>query len=126
MTNKVYQCGALIGMNVQNHWEQIHGTKAAEAVSWYRPHLETSLELIDRAAPDFSASIIDAGGGESTLVDGLLARGCKNVTVHDVSQIAIDVTNNRLGEASERVKWLVADITKAELMYGTTAQYFIS
>jgi SAM-dependent methyltransferase len=115
MINKVYRCGPPMGMNVQNHWEQIYGTKAPEAVSWYRPHLEISLKLIERAAPDFSASIIDVGGGESTLVDDLLARGYKNVTVLDVSQTAIDVSRKRLGEASERVKWLVADITKTEL-----------
>jgi uncharacterized radical SAM superfamily Fe-S cluster-containing enzyme len=61
------------GMNVQNHWERIYGTKAPEAASWYQPRLEISLKLIERAAPDFSASIIDVGGGESTLVDDLLA-----------------------------------------------------
>jgi 2-polyprenyl-3-methyl-5-hydroxy-6-metoxy-1,4-benzoquinol methylase len=102
-------------MNVQNHWEQIYGTKAPDAVSWYRPHLETSLELIERAAPDCSASIIDVGGGESTLVDDLLARGYENVTILDVSQTAIDMTKKRLGAASERVKWLAADITNAGL-----------
>jgi 2-polyprenyl-3-methyl-5-hydroxy-6-metoxy-1,4-benzoquinol methylase len=107
--------GPPIGMNVQNHWEQIYGTKAPEAVSWYRPHLEISLRLIERVAPDFSTSIIDVGGGESTLADDLLAHGYKNVTVLDVSQTAIDVSKTRLGEASENVKWLVCDITKAEL-----------
>jgi len=104
-----------IGMNAQNHWERIYGTKAPEAFSWYQPHLELSLKIIERAAPDFSASIIDVGGGESTLVDDLLADGYKNVTVLDVSRTAIDVSKKRLGEASEHVKWLVADITKAEL-----------
>lgn len=118
-------------MNVQNHWERIYGTKAPEAVSWYRPHLEISLKLIERAAPDFSASIIDVGGGESTLVDDLLARGYRNVTVLDISQTAIDVSKKRLGAASDRVKWLVVDITKGKLapaltMYGTTVQYSIS
>lgn len=77
-------------MNLQNHWERIYGTKTPEAVSWYRPHLELSLKLIEAAAPDFSASIIDVGGGESTLVDDLLAHGYKDVTVLDVSQTAID------------------------------------
>ena len=59
-------------MDAQTHWENIYGTKAADAVSWYRPHLETSLELIEQAAPVHSESIIDIGGGESTLVDDLL------------------------------------------------------
>ena len=50
-------------------------------MSWYRPHLEPSLALIERSTNDRSARIIDVGGGESTLVDDLLARGFQNVTV---------------------------------------------
>jgi 2-polyprenyl-3-methyl-5-hydroxy-6-metoxy-1,4-benzoquinol methylase len=52
--------------------------------------LETSLALIEQAAAGCSASIIDVGGGESTLVDDLLARGYESVTVLDISQTAID------------------------------------
>src|SRR5713226_384255 len=107
--------GVRFRMNVQTHWERIYAEKSPDTVSWYRPHLETSLELIERAAPARSAAIIDVGGGESTLVDDLLARGYQNVTVLDISQTAIDVTKRRLGAASEGVKWLVADIGKAEL-----------
>jgi 2-polyprenyl-3-methyl-5-hydroxy-6-metoxy-1,4-benzoquinol methylase len=62
-----------------------------------------------------SASLIDIGGGESTLVDDLLARGYENITVIDISQIAIDANIKRLGKAAERVHWLVADITQVEL-----------
>jgi SAM-dependent methyltransferase len=53
--------------------------------------------------------------GESTLVDDLLARGYENVTVFDISQTAIDANRKRLGKASERGHWLVADITQVEL-----------
>ncbi len=102
-------------MDAQNHWEQIYGTKAPDAVSWYRPHLEASLQLITQAAPGHSASIIDVGGGESTLVDDLLARGFQNITVLDISQTAIDATRKRLGPSSEQVRWLVADITNTRL-----------
>jgi 2-polyprenyl-3-methyl-5-hydroxy-6-metoxy-1,4-benzoquinol methylase len=103
------------GMDVKSHWESIYGKKAPEAVSWYRPHLETSLALIGRAAPETSAAIIDVGGGESTLVDDLLARGYQNITILDVSQTAIDVTRKRLGQAADRVHWLAADITATQL-----------
>jgi SAM-dependent methyltransferase len=103
-------------MDTRTHWEKIYRTRAPDAVSWYRPHLETSLALIERAAGGGpSASIIDVGGGESTLVDDLLARGYKNVSVLDFSQTAIDVTKKRLGLAAERVHWLVADILTAQL-----------
>ena len=61
--------------NAKTHWENVYTTKAPDQVSWYRPHLEMSLSLIERAAAGVSASIIDVGGGESTLVDDLLVRG---------------------------------------------------
>jgi 2-polyprenyl-3-methyl-5-hydroxy-6-metoxy-1,4-benzoquinol methylase len=102
-------------VDAKTHWEKVYATKAPEAVSWYRPHLETSLALIERAAAGYSASIIDVGGGESTLVDDLLARGHENITVLDVSQTAIDVTKTRLGLAAEQVHWLVADVTDSQL-----------
>lgn len=94
-------------MDTKTHWEKIYGTKAPETVSWYRPHLETSLTLIERAARDKLASIIDVGGGESTLVDDLLVRGYQNLAVLDISQTAVDVTRKRLGLAADQVHWLV-------------------
>jgi 2-polyprenyl-3-methyl-5-hydroxy-6-metoxy-1,4-benzoquinol methylase len=115
LVGRVYQYGALIGMDVQTHWEKVYTEKAPDAVSWYRPHLETSLALIEQVAAGCPPSIIDVGGGECTLVDDLLARGYQNITVLDVSQTAIDANRKRLGKASERIHWLVADITKVEL-----------
>ncbi len=102
-------------MDAQTHWEKIYTEKAPDAVSWYRPHLETSLALIERASSDCLASVIDVGGGESTLVDDLLSHGYENITVLDISQTAIDANRKRLDKASERVQWLVADITKVKL-----------
>ena len=102
-------------MDVRTHWEKIYTTKAADQVSWYRPHLDTSLALIKRCVSDRSASIIDVGGGESTLVDDLLAEGFHNITVLDVSQAAIDVNKTRLGERARGVHWIVADIIGVEL-----------
>ena len=102
-------------MDTRSHWEKIYTTKAPNQVSWYRPHLETSLALIERAAGDPSVSIIDVGGGESTLVDDLLARGFQNITVLDVSESAIEATKKRLGQVANAIHWIAADITQVEL-----------
>jgi 2-polyprenyl-3-methyl-5-hydroxy-6-metoxy-1,4-benzoquinol methylase len=102
-------------VDVKTHWDKVYATKAPESVSWYRAHLETSLALIERAAVARSSSIIDIGGGESTLVDDLLLRGYKNLTALDVSQTAIEVTKKRLGSAAGQVRWLVGDIVEIEL-----------
>lgn len=108
-----------INMDTKTHWEKIYSTKAPKSVSWYAPHLETSLALIERAAGGTSASIIDVGGGESTLVDDLLARGYAKLTVLDISRVAIEATKRRLGLAADRVHWIVADITKVPLREGS-------
>ena len=102
-------------MDTENHWERVYGTKAPDQVSWFRPHLETSLALIERAAGGRMTSIIDVGGGASSLVDDLIARGYADVTVLDISQAALDVAKQRLGEAGKFVYWLHADVTRGDL-----------
>jgi 2-polyprenyl-3-methyl-5-hydroxy-6-metoxy-1,4-benzoquinol methylase len=102
-------------MDARTHWEKVYTSKAPDQVSWYRAHLETSLALIEESARSRDDSIIDVGGGESTLVDDLLARGFQNITILDVSQVAMDVTRKRLGQVADRVHWLLADITQTEL-----------
>lgn len=97
------------------YWDKVYKTKPPDQVSWYRPHLETSLALVERAAPDRNAAIIDVGGGAATLVDDLLARRYANVAVLDISPAAIEFTKERLGEASRSVNWIVGDITRVEL-----------
>src|SRR5438445_12994857 len=102
-------------MNTRAHWEKIYGEKSPDAVSWYGGHLEISLKVIEGAASGYSTSVIDVGGGESTLVDDLLARGYRNITVLDISQTALAVTKKRLGPAAEQVHWHLADVTQAPL-----------
>jgi hypothetical protein len=101
-------------MDAKTHWEKVYTTKTPEAVGCYRSHLDTAVALIERAADARSPCIIDVGG-ESTLVDDLLLRGYKNITVLDVSQTALDLAKNRLGSAAEEARWLVADITEIEI-----------
>ena len=101
--------------NPKAHWEKVYGEKAPEAVSWYRPHLDTSLALIERTGAGHDAAIIDVGGGESTLAADLVARSFRNVSVLDISNTAIEVCRERMGEAAQKVQWLVADVTDASL-----------
>src|ERR1035441_5711848 len=103
-------------MDMQQHWEAVYGGKSPDQVSWFRPHLETSIGLIERAAQgNQSASIIDVGGGASSLVDDLIVRGYRNLTVLDISRAALDVARQRLGEAGKSIQWLHAGVTPAIL-----------
>lgn len=94
------------------HWNGVYTTKPHDAVSWYAPHLEDSLALIEALDPGRTASVVDVGGGESTLVDDLLASGRRGLAVLDISEAAIDFSRRRLGEKAGLVDWYVADVTR--------------
>jgi len=106
-------------MSQREHWEKVYSSKSPEAVSWYAPHLDTSLALIEQAARNqnqgHDAAIIDVGGGESTLVDDLIAKGYRDLSVLDLSAHAIEVAKQRLGSSANNVNWYVADMTSAVL-----------
>ena len=102
-------------MNSKKHWNQIYSSQPPDNVGWYKPHLETSLAWIEDLNVDPHEPIIDIGGGASTLVDDLLERGHKNLTVLDLSKSAIQITQKRPGNASSAVTWLVGDVTEIEL-----------
>jgi SAM-dependent methyltransferase len=102
-------------MELKQHWERVYTEKDSTNVSWYRPHLDKSLELIDglRLGPD--ARIVDIGGGASTLVDDLLERGFRDLTVLDLSAAALEVAKRRLGDRADLVRWEVGDATEINL-----------
>jgi len=92
------------------HWEKVYRTRQPTEVSWYRPHLEISLQLIEEAAPSRDAHIIDVGAGESTLIDDLLARGYRSLDAMDLSSTALEVAKARLGANAAKIAWLCADV----------------
>ncbi len=98
-------------LNRKDHWEGIYQTKALKDVSWYQAKPTTSLTYIEQLNLPKTAAIIDIGGGDSLLVDHLLALGYSNLSVLDVSTEAIARAKNRLGDKAANVQWIVSDIT---------------
>lgn len=97
------------------HWDRVYRTRQSDEVSWFQPEPTLSLELISAAGALEDSSIIDIGGGDSTLVDALIARGFRQITVLDVSAAALDRARARLGSLADGVTWRVADVTRVEL-----------
>ena len=102
-------------MNRREHWERVYSTKAADAVSWFQKHADLSLDWIRASGIAKTASLIDVGGGSSTLVDDLLHEGYSSLTILDVSAAALAGTKARLGAQAEAVAWIAADITEVDL-----------
>jgi SAM-dependent methyltransferase len=102
-------------IDLKQHWEDVYTTKPADRVSWFQEHPRVSLDLIRRTGVGPDAPILDVGGGASTLVDDLIAEGYRDLTVLDISAAGLGVARRRLGRAGDRVRWLVADVTRADL-----------
>lgn len=98
-------------MTRRDHWQSVYTSKAPDAVSWYRPHLERSLVWLDAMQLARGARLVDIGGGASTWVDDVLARGFESVTVLDIADAALAHPRARLGAEAHRVDWVVADAT---------------
>jgi len=96
------------------HWEKVYSTKGEAEVSWFQDRPEPSLELILLVGAGADTAIVDIGGGASRLVDALLQKGIKNVTVLDLSAEALKVARSRLGPAADSVRWIVGDATEWE------------
>jgi SAM-dependent methyltransferase len=102
-------------MDPKIHWEAIYTTRRASEMSWYEPFPTRSIELLSSAGARRDSAIIDVGGGDSRLVDALLEREFRDVTVLDISAKAIEHARARLGARADAVKWIEADVRNAEL-----------
>ncbi len=93
------------------HWQNVYATKSEDAVSWFEESPAVSLELVRATGASATTSIIDIGGGASRLVDALVRDGFESVTVLDLSEKALELARARLGAASKKARWIVADVT---------------
>jgi trans-aconitate methyltransferase len=94
---------------VAQHWDAAyaHGDTTR---SWYQAEPMMSLRMLDAAGITPAAAVIDIGGGASTLADALLERGFLDVSVLDISAIALAQAQRRLGAAATRIDWIHADL----------------
>jgi SAM-dependent methyltransferase len=97
------------------HWEGVYATKQSTEVSWYQAEPTASIALLRAAGAGPAAAIIDVGGGDSTLVDAVVAEGLGRMTVLDLSGAALARARARLGPRAGEVCWIEADVTRAAL-----------
>jgi len=100
--------------NRQAHWQRVYKEKGENQVSWFQERPNISLELIEAVRADPSSAMIDIGGGASRLVDALVEKSYRDLTVLDLSESAVSIAKMRLGERAAMVKWIVADVTRWE------------
>lgn len=92
------------------YWDQAYQKKATDQTGWFQEIPQVSLDLIKSSGLAKSAKIIDIGGGDSLLIDHLLNLGFENITVVDISKVAIKRAKKRLGKIASKVKWILTDV----------------
>ena len=97
------------GRELAAQWDHAHAQGEATR-SWYETDPLMSLRMIDAAGVSAEKSVVDVGGGTARLVDSLLARGHRDLTVVDISESALHIAQERLGADAPRVTWIHADI----------------
>ncbi len=102
-------------MDIRQHWQTVYEGRDTSTVSWFQPHLTSSLTEIGWAIatqglrPE-SARVLDVGGGASTLADDLLELRYQQISVLDVAQSALSVSQRRLGDRGQSVQWICDDL----------------
>jgi len=92
------------------HWESVYEGNRGDSVSWYQTEPVISLELVDLLGISTEAGVIDVGGGASVLVDALLHRGYADLTVLDISEAALQASQERGGGDAPAVEWIAHDL----------------
>lgn len=92
------------------HWEQVHQDSSPADVSWYEPSPDTSLAMLDELGADPRDPVLDVGAGSSALAESLLHRGFNDITALDVSDSALQMARDRLGDRAQEIDWIVADL----------------
>lgn len=96
-------------IDTAEHWDRAY--RHGEATrSWFQHEPQMSLQMIETAGIGPTDSLIDVGGGASSLVDALIDRGHTDLTVLDISGEALRKDQRRLGRRAARVRWLLADL----------------
>jgi SAM-dependent methyltransferase len=101
--------GAAAGAALAAHWDARYDL-GADTLSWHQDRPAVSLQLLEHLAVPPTTSVVDVGGGASSLAGELLRRGMTDVTVLDLSARAVEAAQGRLGPAAARVTWVVGDV----------------
>jgi ubiquinone/menaquinone biosynthesis C-methylase UbiE len=97
------------------YWERVYERSSPMSSSWYQREASRSLEFLAGLGVAPTSDVIDVGGGDSTFVDGVIARRMGRVTVLDLSRTALQRARTRLGSDSDAVTWIEGDVLRADL-----------
>ena len=75
--------------DTMEHWNLAYARRGVTGVSWYEPTPRVSWEIISSLGVPLDGPVVDVGGGASGLAEVLVRNGYSDVTVVDVSDLAV-------------------------------------
>jgi trans-aconitate methyltransferase len=97
-------------MDVKYHWNRVYTNKSDEQISWFEPLPAVSVQMLKAAGMTPESCVVDVGGGDSRLVDYLVAQGLECVAVLDVSGAALARAKARIGSRADPLMWIESDV----------------
>lgn len=95
----------------KEHWQTVYQTKPTDRVSWYQNRPTPSLDALERLEASPDQSLIDIGGGASSLAVELLRMGWRDLAVLDIAEAALASARAAMGADAARIDWITANIT---------------
>jgi SAM-dependent methyltransferase len=103
-------------VDIRKHWDLAYSKSSEKNLGWYETDLSPTLDLILKSATGPSARVLNVGAGSTTLIDTLLEHGYNNLLATDISDVALQTLQNRIGKLSNKVEWIVDDLINATLL----------
>ena len=99
---------------IKEIWDGVYKENSREELGWYEVIPEPSLSLLKKYTLNKNEKILDAGCGESTLLQFLVDNEFKDIEGIDLSSEAIDFQKKSLkySELDVEIKLKVADLTE--------------
>ncbi len=107
-------------VNFSKHWRGVYAGSDISKLGWYEDESTPVLELIDACNLEKQAKILTVGAGATTLIDSLVQLGYGHLMANDISSYALEALKRRLGDAQEKITWIVDDITNPDILNEVT------
>lgn len=97
-------------VDFENHWNKTYTNKEISKLGWYQDTSSPSLDIVESLNLNKEDQILIVGCGATTFVDSLLSMNYTNIVASDISEAAINILKDRLGEDEKSVTWIVDDL----------------
>lgn len=103
-------------MTKEEHWDRAFEGKSNEELGWYEQEPEPTMGLIRSLKLSPYAEILTVGAGTTSLIEYLLEDGFQNITINDISGVALDNLREDLGKEECNVEWMKDDLTQPTIL----------